>query len=82
MFIVMTALFFQWRRSDEKDAARYDRHAERDHDAELEAYNAMLATRGERGMTEEEREYYTGEVDADHEVHLGSAKDAGKQHRN
>ena len=57
MFIVMTALFVQWRRSDEKDAARYDRNAERDHDAELEAYNAMLAARGNQGMTAEEREY-------------------------
>ncbi|WP_295628889.1 cytochrome c oxidase assembly protein [uncultured Corynebacterium sp.] len=81
LFIVMGALFVQWRRSDAKDAARYDRRAERDHDAELEAYNAMLAARGSDGMTAEEREYYTGVVDADHEVHLGSVKEAGKQRR-
>lgn len=81
LFIVMTALFVQWRRTDEKDAARYDRNAERDHDAELEAYNAMLAARTSQSMTDEEREYYTGTVDSEHEVHLGSAKDAGKMRR-
>ncbi|WP_306509901.1 cytochrome c oxidase assembly protein [Corynebacterium xerosis] len=81
LFIVMTALFVQWRRTDEKDAARYDRNAERDHDAELEAYNAMLAARTSQSMTDEEREYYTGTVDSGHEVHLGSAKDAGKMRR-
>ena len=41
----------------------------------------MLAARTSQGMTDEEREYYTGTVDAEHEVHLGSAKDAGKQRR-
>lgn len=81
MFIVMAALFVQWRRADAKDAARYDRNAERDHDAELEAYNAMLAARREGRYTEEEAEYYTGIVDAEHEVHLGSAADAGKVQR-
>lgn len=79
MFIVMTALFFQWRKSDEKDAARYDRHAERNHDAELEAYNAMLAARSADTMTQEEREYYTGVVDADHAVDLGTVREAGRQ---
>ena len=32
-----------WRRSDEKESRRTDRQAERDDDAELRAYNAMLA---------------------------------------
>ena len=34
-----------WSRSDAKDARRLDRRADRDHDAELEAYNRMLAAR-------------------------------------
>jgi len=32
-----------WKRSDTRDAVRLDRKAERDHDADLNAYNAMLA---------------------------------------
>jgi putative copper resistance protein D len=31
-----------WIRSDEREAKRSDRQAVRDHDAELEGYNAML----------------------------------------
>jgi hypothetical protein len=34
-----------WARSDERDSKRYDRKADRDGDAELEAYNEMLAAR-------------------------------------
>ena len=34
-----------WSRSDERESKRYDRKAERDGDAELEAYNQMLAQR-------------------------------------
>jgi hypothetical protein len=37
------ALLIQWRRSDQRTARRLDRAAERDEDAELAAYNAMLA---------------------------------------
>ncbi|GAA1528106.1 putative copper resistance protein D [Agromyces terreus] len=33
----------QWRRSDQKESTRHDRHADRTGDAELEAYNAHLA---------------------------------------
>jgi putative copper resistance protein D len=36
-----------WSRSDERDAKRRDRAADRDDDAELKAYNEMLATRRE-----------------------------------
>ncbi|GAA1862867.1 cytochrome c oxidase assembly protein [Myceligenerans crystallogenes] len=38
----------RWSRSDDREARRGDRAAERDGDAELEAYNAMLARRAER----------------------------------
>ncbi|MCU1508740.1 MAG: copper transporter [Glaciihabitans sp.] len=35
-----------WARSDKREATRYDRRADRDGDAELAEYNAMLARRG------------------------------------
>lgn len=38
----------QWNRSDARDARRKDRAADRDGDAELEAYNAMLREQGAR----------------------------------
>ena len=37
-----------WSRSDSRESRRYDRKAQRDGDAELEQYNAMLARRGAR----------------------------------
>lgn len=43
LVIVMLALLVQWARSDERTARRLDRAAERDDDADLAAYNAMLA---------------------------------------
>ena len=42
------AVAFMWSRSDERESKRYDRKADRDGDAELEAYNAMLAARARR----------------------------------
>jgi putative membrane protein len=41
--LVLTALIIQWFTADRRDAARNDRQAERDHDAELTSYNAYLA---------------------------------------
>ena len=48
--VVMIALLMQWSRSDRRTARRLDRAADRDDDAELVAYNAMLAelARGDR----------------------------------
>jgi putative copper resistance protein D len=46
--IIMVAL--QWSRSDEREARRKDRQADRDGDAELTAYNAHLATLDERSQ--------------------------------
>lgn len=43
LVVVMIALLVQWTRSDQRAAKRLDRAAERDHDADLAAYNAMLA---------------------------------------
>jgi cytochrome c oxidase assembly factor CtaG/putative copper export protein len=41
--LIAMVLVAQWAKSDARDAKRYDRAADRDGDAELEAYNAMLA---------------------------------------
>lgn len=41
--VVMIALLIQWSRGDQRTARRLDRAADRDQDAELVAYNAMLA---------------------------------------
>jgi putative copper resistance protein D len=43
LIVVMIALLVQWRRSDRRVSTRLDRAADRDGDADLEAYNAMLA---------------------------------------
>ena len=43
LVVVMVALLVQWSRSDRRTAKRLDRAAERDDDADLAAYNAMLA---------------------------------------
>lgn len=43
LVVVMIALLVQWTRSDRRTATRLDRAADRDHDADLAAYNAMLA---------------------------------------
>jgi putative copper resistance protein D len=43
LVIVMIALLVQWARSDRRTARRLDRAAELDDDADLAAYNAMLA---------------------------------------
>ena len=44
----MLALLVQWQRSDRRDSKRLDRAADRDHDADLNAYNAMLAEMARR----------------------------------
>jgi putative copper resistance protein D len=41
--VLAIGLAVRWARSDEREARRGDRAADRDHDAELAAYNAMLA---------------------------------------
>ncbi|WP_420706190.1 cytochrome c oxidase assembly protein [Streptomyces sp. NRRL B-24484] len=47
--IVLIALTLQWARSEERQARRRDRAADRDGDAELAAYNAYLAALDRRG---------------------------------
>ncbi|WP_235009604.1 cytochrome c oxidase assembly protein [Mycobacterium sp. 3519A] len=48
LVLVMIALLIQWRRSDQRTAKRLDRAADRDDDAELTAYNAMLSELAKR----------------------------------
>ena len=43
LVVVLIALFVQWRRTDDRTARRLDRAADRDDDADLAAYTAMLA---------------------------------------
>jgi cytochrome c oxidase assembly factor CtaG len=47
--LVLLALLFQWYRSEQRQARRMDRAAERDGDKELAAYNAYLASLDARG---------------------------------
>ncbi|MFC5801733.1 cytochrome c oxidase assembly protein [Streptomyces formicae] len=47
--LVLIALVFQWYRSEQRQAVRKDRAADRDGDRELEAYNAYLASLQARG---------------------------------
>ena len=46
--LLAIGVIISWRRADEKESRRKDRQAERDDDAELRAYNAMLAQVAER----------------------------------
>ncbi|MFF3316269.1 cytochrome c oxidase assembly protein [Streptomyces sp. NPDC003035] len=47
--IVLIALVYQWYHSEQRQAVRKDRAADRDGDKELEAYNAYLASLQTRG---------------------------------
>ncbi|MET8680319.1 cytochrome c oxidase assembly protein [Streptomyces sp. NPDC004647] len=47
--VVLVALVFQWYRSEQRQAQRTDRAADRDGDKELAAYNAYLASLQARG---------------------------------
>ncbi|WP_370246572.1 cytochrome c oxidase assembly protein [Nocardioides sp.] len=46
LVVLVVVLLLQWWRADSRDAARYDRAADRDDDAALAAYNARLQTLG------------------------------------
>ena len=47
MIVALVALLVQWSRDDSRVARRQDRQADRDGGAELQAYNDMLARRGQ-----------------------------------
>lgn len=46
--VLAVVVAIMWSRSDDRESKRIDRQADRDGDAELEAYNAMLAKRAAR----------------------------------
>ncbi|WP_432166244.1 cytochrome c oxidase assembly protein [Streptomyces sp. bgisy031] len=48
--LVLLALLFQWKKSEDRQARRKDRAADRDGDQELAAYNAYLASLNTRGQ--------------------------------
>lgn len=50
--LLAIGVIVSWRRADEKESRRKDRQAVRDDDAELRAYNAMLAQVAERDQKE------------------------------
>ncbi|MCH9709005.1 MAG: cytochrome c oxidase assembly protein [Actinomycetia bacterium] len=52
LVVVLIALFIQWRRADQRTAKRLDRAADRDDDADLAAYNRMLAELARRESSE------------------------------
>ncbi len=52
LLVVLIALMAQWARSDDRESRRLDRKAQADNDAELAAYNAMLALMAERDGSE------------------------------
>lgn len=47
LLLVAIVVLVQWFRADTREAKQRDRRADRDHDAELEAYNAMLRAAAE-----------------------------------
>lgn len=51
--ILALVIGIQWNRSDSKEAKRKDRQADRTDDAELKAYNEMLARQAARDSTEQ-----------------------------
>jgi putative copper resistance protein D len=53
--IVLIVIAVQWARSDDREAVRKDRQAERDDDAELRAYNERLAALSRRDQSEPPR---------------------------
>ncbi|MCJ7858279.1 cytochrome c oxidase assembly protein [Corynebacterium kalidii] len=82
LLVVSTAHAVQWLRQDRKEAARYDRKAERDNDADLDEYNAMLAGLRE-GRDADAEAYYRTEYRGDEVqgyVHSEKAK-RGQRHR-
>src|SRR5699024_5548501 len=54
LLLIMIALAVQWARSDQRQARQHDRRADRDHEAELTAYNEMFRELARRDSAEAE----------------------------
>ena len=65
LLIVTAAHFLQWRREDSKETARYERRADRTHEAELNAYNEMLAALNSGAGDRELQDYYSSDYSSD-----------------
>lgn len=55
VLLLAIGIVIAWRRADAKETRRRDRQADRDHDAELRAYNEMLARTAEHDARQELR---------------------------
>lgn len=64
LVLVSIAHGAQWAKQDRREQKRFDRKADRDNDAELEAYNAMLAGL-DSGQDTSQRDYYGAEYQGD-----------------
>lgn len=81
LILVSTAHAVQWLRQDRKEAARYDRKAERDEYADLSAYNEMLANLGE-GRDDAADAYFRGEYqDGEIQGYVHSDRAKQRAHR-
>ncbi len=68
--LIAIVLAVQWAMSDDREARRTDRAADRDGDADLKAYNAMLAGLARRDRTIQDR------AAGDHAAHDGAGRDS------
>ncbi|GAA4818894.1 cytochrome c oxidase assembly protein [Tomitella cavernea] len=64
LLLIMAALGVQWSRSDQRRARQHDRREERDHDAELESYNAMFQELARRDHADDSAEHGHGNAPA------------------
>ena len=81
LLLVSTAHAVQWLRQDRKEAARFDRKAERDDDADLASYNAMLAGL-EVGRDDAAEAYYGAEYrEGEVQGYLHSERSKQQAHR-
>jgi len=53
--VLAMLVVWSWSRADDRESKRRDRQAERDGDADLNAWNAMLADRAQRGYGDQSR---------------------------
>ncbi|WP_454044972.1 cytochrome c oxidase assembly protein [Corynebacterium sp. Marseille-Q2516] len=71
LLVVFGVLFYQWRQDDQRTERAYDKQAEDDGDAEMEAYNQMLARMSsgqESAAPYYSADYYTREFGEDGSV--------------
>ncbi|AGP30333.1 hypothetical protein A606_03410 [Corynebacterium terpenotabidum Y-11] len=80
LVLVSTMHAVQWAKQDKREQKRFDRKAERDGDAELEAYNAMLAGLRD-GRDASQEEYYGADYQEDEVQGMLHSDEAKRAHR-